>query len=133
MCYSEESIFNQIKYPCVLSVLSAIPSNCPIGLIIATGKFNNGQHYHAKNGEKINVSEIFEPIGNGLAVPLSITAGVVGSLAFIGAGAAIGAQLGATATGAEVIAGAGIGTTTGGSMANCTTGQLALKGINGHK
>ena len=49
MCYSEESIFNQIKYPCVLSVLSAIPSNCPIGLIIATGKFNNGQHYHAKN------------------------------------------------------------------------------------
>ena len=105
------------------------------GLIIATGKFNNGQHYHAKNGEKVKVSEILEAPGNSWAVPLSITAGVVGSLAFVGAGAAIGGQLALTAgaTTGEVIAGAGIGVTAGGGLASCTTAQLALKGFNGHK
>ena len=60
-----------------------------IGLIIATGKFNNGHHYHAGNEETVNLSKILEAPGNGWAVPLSVTTGVVGSLAFVGAGVAI--------------------------------------------
>ena len=40
------------------------------GLILATGKFNHGQHYHAKNGETL--SDIMEAPRNGWAVPLTI-------------------------------------------------------------
>ena len=115
------------------------PLITPIGLIIATGKFNNGQHYHAENGETVNLSDILEAPGNGWAVPLSVTTGVVGSLAFVGAGVATGAIGASVAAGAgaatatELIAGAGIGATAGGGLAACTTGQLALKGFNGHK
>merc|ERR1712008_317462 len=52
------------------------------GLIIATGKFNKGQHFHAKNGEFVNLSAILEAPKNGWAVPLTIVSvtGVVGSL-----------------------------------------------------
>ena len=42
------------------------------GLILDTGKFNHGQHYHAKNGETVNLSDILEAPKNGWAVPLTI-------------------------------------------------------------
>ena len=93
------------------------------GLILATKKFNNDQHYHAKNGETYNVSDILDmwifekenkstkiytkdvleapgnaASRNGWAVPLNTISGVIGSLGFAKGGVTISVKI----TGATV-------------------------------
>jgi len=54
------------------------------GLVIATATYNKGNHYYAKNGEVVKLSDVLKAEGNDWAKPLTIVASTVGGAALLG-------------------------------------------------
>ena len=114
------------------------------GLIISNGSFNQGRHYHARNGEIVYVSQVLAAPGNSWAMGLSIMTGVLGGaiggvalvpvLAPIMApvAATVGAGVAGEATCANIIAGGTLGAAVGAAPAGAITVKLGIKELFGH-